>query len=133
MATASAIEPDAVTLAWVAGFFDGEGSVGLYQRPSNGPNAYRLSVRVSQKRPEVLRLLRSMFGGSLRRSPGTPEWEVADRNAATFLTAIRPHLRVKANEVDVALAYHAGVKPGGRGPKGGAEAAAHLKELKRGA
>jgi hypothetical protein len=51
-------EPDAAIIAWTAGFFEGEGSVGFY---SSGTFA----VRMGQKQRWPLEKIRHYFGGAI--------------------------------------------------------------------
>jgi hypothetical protein len=123
-------------LAYFAGFFDGEGSIGIY------PKKYVVSMTNTDIRP--LRLAQERWGGAINSQGGTlweqrPQifrWQIYGHNAADFLRAIRPLVVTKADQIDVyldALQY----VPVGRGTKrepGAAEAidlaAARLKRLK---
>ena len=46
--------------AYIAGYFDGEGSVGLYPKKSG----FALKITSAQRKPEVLFWLHSLFGGA---------------------------------------------------------------------
>jgi hypothetical protein len=95
--------------AWIAGFFDGEGSVML----SKTEAGIICKVSVSQKRPAPLQWLHTVFGGSLRHfARKTPngldseagEWALHGLTGPkVFLKVIRPFTRVKSEEIDVAL------------------------------
>lgn len=50
-------------LAWAAGFFDGEGSVGCYKNSRPGVRARRWSVTIQQKTPPVLHRFQMAVGG----------------------------------------------------------------------
>lgn len=52
------IDLDREALAWAAGFYDGEGSVGL-----SGPGGRYPQLRISQCHPEVLQRFRLAVGG----------------------------------------------------------------------
>lgn len=108
-----AAAPDPLTVAWAAGFFDGEGNIHIYERGNVG-------VGASQTTPEPLLALREAFGGDVRgRTPTDPRhkdqwfWGVRGPMAGEFLRLVRPHLRVKGPLADVALMALAQAK--GRG------------------
>lgn len=103
-------------LAYMAGFFDGEGSITIHQnyRPSprgKSPN-HTLQVGIGNIDPRVLTWIHSHFGGSFtirrRRSPRhriVAQWIIRCSKAALFLEAIRPFIRMKRDQVDVGIAY----------------------------
>lgn len=116
-----AIEPTEV--AYFAGFFDGEGSVGAY--PKYG--VYRASLTNTDVR--ALRRARELWGGAIlcqtaatrarmshpsRRD--TWRWELAGHSARDFLEAIRPFVKLKGDQIDTYLAM-LDVLPRGRGVK----------------
>lgn len=49
-------------IAWAAGFIDGEGSMGFYQRSGVGRNSGIMRIAVSQKDDEPLYRLNEIFG-----------------------------------------------------------------------
>lgn len=111
---------DPIFLAWCAGFFDGEGSVGIYVRSRkhrvSKRELYELRVIVTQKDPAPLELFREAFGGYSRTSTsGCAKWCASSRVAERFLLAIRPYSVVKAEQIDVALAFQARRIPHGQG------------------
>jgi len=103
-----------VRVAYLAGFFDGEGSISV----NVNRKLVRWSLRLSchQVNPAPLRLLADAFGGSIRLTPRTGnqrpvyEWVAGGRMAAETIRALRPYLTVKADEADVALEFHALMK-----------------------
>lgn len=96
--------------AYLAGFFDGEGSIGLSLRPANpthdngqviiGPS---LSATQSEPHHQVLLDIRRIYGGGLYpkinyadRHSQRWDWRLARAdNISRFLTDILPHLRIK--------------------------------------
>jgi hypothetical protein len=100
--------------AWAAGFFDGEGSINIVRvkHSKNGTMSHVLSVEVSQVDPRPLQYLQEIWGGSIRvRQPSTKKaqpsylWYVRNITAEKFLSEIRPYLRVKGEQADIALAF----------------------------
>lgn len=99
-------------LAYLAGFFDGEGCVSISTR---GRGGYGLLVSISQLTPVPLLIARARFGGSISRTPdkrgyrAMVVWTVAARVAERALSEMRPFLIVKADEVDLALEFQRGL------------------------
>jgi hypothetical protein len=115
------LEPGNLTneeLAYLAGFFDGEGSVTIHEnfRPSprgKSPN-HTLQVAIGNTDPRILAWVHSVFGGSLQFRPSTKPrhrditmWILRSNGAARFLRTIRPFLRMKCEQTDVALSFQA--------------------------
>lgn len=96
--------PDPITVAWAAGFFDGEGNVHL---DTDGG----LHVGAAQTVHEPLFALQRAFGGTVRdRAAASARhrhqwfWRLSGWNAVEFLRFVRPHLRVKGRQADLAIA-----------------------------
>jgi hypothetical protein len=99
-------------LPWCAGFFDGEGSICIAlanRRRGSGSHSYCLHVSLSQNIRELLEGVQIQFGGTItfKRKQPRPvwDWTVCGENAAQFLKAIRPFLRRKDKEADVAIEF----------------------------
>ena len=100
---------DNVTKAYIAGFFDGEGSVGFVWRKStkNKKKYGRLLARLTQNDRSILEWIRRKTGfGSIHQTKKkNPRWKlthyyvVAYEAARQFLWAIQPFLKVKAKAV----------------------------------
>lgn len=98
--------------AYMAGFFDGEGSVGIMRQSSNGK--YCAQISIAQNRPAVLQKFHDVFGGALHFDEGKTtlpngepisrnvyRWKIAgDIATRAFLDVIRPYAIVKAPEID---------------------------------
>jgi hypothetical protein len=106
-----------MNVAWAAGFFDGEGTVGVWQLRKRGRVYYYLSVSVGQVDRRPLVALQGRYGGSLGLSirptgHAAWKWQLVTQAAALFLADIRPYLMVKQEQVDLALTFqtrrHAG-------------------------
>jgi hypothetical protein len=99
-----------IDLPYLAGFFDGEGSIGIY---SNGQGHGRsLRVQLTQncgpKVDQLFRLWAEEWGAGMslmNRNGRRPawNWQASGANACAFLRAIRPWLRLKADQADVAI------------------------------
>lgn len=93
-------------LAYIAGFFDGEGYVGIYNYKAEGTHKNdrkRLQLGITNTNRDVLDWIKKRFnfGHIKEKSRSSPnwkicyEWTVRDRNAMKFLKMIYPYLRVK--------------------------------------
>lgn len=95
--------------AYAAGFFDGEGTIDIRYRTTNGGRYDRFELRcaASQVSTHVLDWLVSVYGGSwaTRKNGAISHWTIVGQEAASFLTAIRPYLRVKGEQADVAIEF----------------------------
>jgi hypothetical protein len=99
---------DEKRLAYLAGFFDGEGSVGIQKycrsRPWHTPYA-----TVSQVRPDVLQQFKEAFGGTIyfNKSGGKNgiwTWQIKSHKLVLdFLKTLLPYLLVKRAEAEVVL------------------------------
>lgn len=94
--------PSGFTIAWAAGFFDGEGCVFGYEGIQRGYRRFMFGVTVSQVDLAPLEYLQRHWGGSLSskasRQPGHRDqwrWGIRGRDAGHFLSDILPYLRVK--------------------------------------
>lgn len=88
-----------VDLGWVAGFFQGEGSISL---SVNGQGYFIGNIGAYQKEKEPLSLVQSYFGGKIRLKHNRGgfveggvdiwEWQLYGKSALPFLKAILPHV-----------------------------------------
>ncbi len=110
-------------LGMCAGFFDGEGSVIIPcgRRVANGvaSSQYWLQVSITQNQRALLLAVQERFGGrvTIMAQPAAKKakrtiWRwVSDAHvAASFLSAIRPHLRVKGAAADVGIDFQSKMK-----------------------
>lgn len=108
-------------LAYLAGFFDGEGCVGI-KKPSKKRGQHAPYVTVSQLRPEVLQRFKAAFGGNIRFAHrcgknGIWAWQTTGmKGVIPFLDQIEPYLLVKRAEAQVVIDAF---KPKVRGRKAG--------------
>lgn len=103
--------PTSLQLAYLAGIFDGEGSIGIYKKQGKYFTA-RASVTMCD--PIVPAMFQTWFGGSLTHYDATElhcgkeQWSVSEGNGGhleVFLRAILPYLQTKESQVWFALHY----------------------------
>ena len=105
-------------LSYVAGFFDAEGTVGVWTRAGY----YSMVVAIGQQRPcPVFDRLRQEFGGSIiQGKKQVLHWRIGDNKAVGFLKEIQPYLRLPRKIAQCRLAiefqerrHKAGCQSGG--------------------
>ncbi len=110
-------------VAWAAGFFDGEGSVGLF-RARMGGKVMTLRIRVGQRTREPLERFVLLWGGNIWHRKANDhqsefyEWSKNSRPGYEALIEMEPYLVVKLPHVRVARDFMSGVgiRGGTRGP-----------------
>jgi hypothetical protein len=101
--------------AWLGGFFDGEGSIGVYARNTDRTKKikyYVLVVSLAQSGfigERVCKWLHNCYGGSvyLNKGKGKPQWKwnISADQAAKFLREIQPWLVIKFDEAEYGLKF----------------------------
>ncbi len=98
-------------VAYLAGIFDGEGSMSIHDNQSRFMDSKSLVVAIAMTTPQPLYLCQRIFGGSicLRKTYGhyKPQysWRVGYRKAEVFLRVIEPYLTVKKEKANLALTF----------------------------
>ena len=100
-------------LAYTAGIMDGEGSIGIARHKSKScRHGYmlELNVQVTSSDEWLCQWLKFAFGGSLSHSVnsvGNPMWHwiIVARKASEFLKLIKPYLRLKRPEAELAIKF----------------------------
>lgn len=95
-------------LSYLAGFFDGEGSINLLTRKRKHWNVeYQLTVAIGQKDGETLDWIKEKFGGNvyLVKRDGSFFWAASNRQAEKFLRNILPFLKYKRPQAELALTF----------------------------
>ena len=113
------MEYDPIKIAYLAGFFDGEGTISI-QPHSMNKNSVIVMVAACQVDPRPIMLLKELFGGSvMHRENGENckmiwKWSVCHKAAEIFLKQITPFLIVKREKAEIALKIRSTItKPGG--------------------
>jgi len=108
-------------LAYTAGIFDGEGSIGITRHKSKSCKrgySLELCVQVTSSDEWLCAWLKFAFGSSLSHSvnnAGNPMWHwiLGDRKASDFLTLILPYLKLKRPQAELAILFQSRKKYGG--------------------
>ena len=103
-------------LSWLAGLFDGEGSIGVYKRNWNRTKTiqyYTLTVCLAQSGiwgKTLVESLQASYGGYIRHAPGKSKkdmyhWQLDADKAALFLNEIKEFLWYKQTQAFLALEF----------------------------
>jgi hypothetical protein len=101
---------DEAKLSYIAGFFDGEGTISIHQGDKKYPSSYTLSCGISQIDKSPLEFVALYFGGNVhpKKTKATPymwTWACSARYALVFLKAIEPYLIIKKAQAIVAISF----------------------------
>ena len=95
-----------VDLAWMAGFMDGEGSIGAYTR------YYNVYVSITNTERWMLELFKFAFGGNVYDLLGGEvnwkaryEYKISGDKALVMLRALLPYLKLKKGQAELAVQY----------------------------
>ena len=103
-----------LTLAYCAGFFDGEGCVYINRFQNQRHTAgitWQLQISVTNSNKEPLEKFQSYFGGRIRKQVCKKikrfywTWVCAAKTASLFLEAILPYSIVKKDEIILGLQF----------------------------
>ena len=126
---------DEQLLAYLAGFFDGEGCIGVSR--GRGTSYFLLEVSVSNTKREVLDLYSSVAGGRIIKTKRGPRhkdvyvWRVQSKKAEAFLIAMHGRLRLKREQLELALEFRELFKGNHILPRGNADASLQQHSEKR--
>ncbi len=105
---------------WIAGFFDGEGSVGIYARNTDRSKLLKyfvLVVSLAQSGPlgqKVLQYCQEKYGGTVYQQKTTKtqtinkimwKWNISADKAVVFLDEILPHTYIKTQQIKLSLDF----------------------------
>src|SRR3990170_1072595 len=96
--------------AYIAGFFDGEGSITIAIQKSS-PNG-AVIVQISNTNKPVLEWIQSKFGGSIHiktreneRQQNSWKLDICSLMANRFLKTIQPYLKLKTPQAQLAIEF----------------------------
>lgn len=94
---------------YIAGFFDGEGSIGIY---TNGKRVLHLRVQLVQNEPWCIAIdeLHQRFGGNVNRAKTSSgkykkNLQLNSSTALNFLKWIQPQLILKRKQANLAITW----------------------------
>lgn len=105
-------------IAYMAGFFDGEGSIHIDSCPMKRPR--RLIVQLGQANEWVLKIFQFQFGGKIyehhdkRQRRQLWQWRLNSQQALDFLLIISPYLKLKKAEAEIAIKFQQAKSPRGK-------------------
>lgn len=98
-----------IDCAYAAGFFDGEGHINVRINTGSNKKKYKaLHVNIGQSTIEVLEWLQHYYGGNIYHYPAGKnkhrkndfwQWSIVGTRAWKFVQQIKPHLKVKQEQV----------------------------------
>jgi LAGLIDADG-like domain len=100
--------------AYIAGLFDGEGSIYIgLQANSRSIPLHFLEISITNTDKGVLEWIKEKCGGRITKKAQVKEryrkpiwaWKASSRQAASFLGCIKPYLRIKTEQADVAIMF----------------------------
>jgi hypothetical protein len=98
--------------AYIAGFLDGEGSIMLYRRKDRGKVELRITATNTHR--EILEWIMSTTGCGSIIAQGQPNpdkhypawhWRIKPSDCVALLEVVRPYLRLKASQADLAMEF----------------------------
>lgn len=95
-------------LLYLAGFFDGEGSISILKRKKGDWNiSHFIRVSIGQKDGETLDWVKDNFGGNvyLVSRDGSYIWAVSDNKAYEFIKVLTPYLHYKKPQAELAIKF----------------------------
>jgi hypothetical protein len=105
---------------WLAGFFDGEGCVYLQSmtRVNRRLPRYCLQISITQNDRFILEEIQKEFGGQVYLHKGRRcyRWRITGMASLPFLQAVCPYVRIKKDQVDLAIEFVASMRKANLGP-----------------
>lgn len=97
-------------IAYIAGFFDGEGCVRIKQA-NQGGNSYYLIAHITNTNPIILKKVQGLFGGNTRlqeKGKNKPiyNWYITSSEANDFLKVLYPFLIEKKSQAELGINFH---------------------------
>jgi hypothetical protein len=97
-------------IAYIAGFFDGEGCVRI-KKANQGGNSYYLIAHITNTNPIILKKVQDLFGGNTRvqeKGKNKPiyNWCITSSEANDFLKVLSPFLLEKKSQAELGINFH---------------------------
>ena len=105
-----------IDLAYIAGLFDGEGSITLARlqhKVWNKGSDFSLRVRIHNTRKPVLEWVAKTIGGKIYTASHYPkgghnevfQWLITGPSAIALLLKLKPYIKIKGPQIEIALAF----------------------------
>lgn len=103
-----------VKIAYIAGFFDGEGCIRIKKANHSG-NCYYLWVAITNTNNSILEEIKELFGGTVRKAENGKNkaiyhYMITSSEAFDFLTVLTPFLKEKKKQAELGLYFHSNNK-----------------------
>ena len=97
-------------LAYLAGIFDGEGSVYIWTRRNRGYRDYGIRLYVVNTNRTLIDWLQATFGGLVYSRQSAKwkerhEWLIDRKNADSLMSAMLPYMIIKRPQMEVAIRF----------------------------
>ena len=97
-------------IAYIAGFFDGEGCVRI-KRASQGGNSYYIWVAITNSNKEILDYIVGIFGGNVRQAEQSTNkiiyhYLITSSEAVGMLKVLSAFLKEKKQQAKLAIFFH---------------------------
>lgn len=102
------------TEIYMAGFFDGEGYVGMGKRLRGNYTEYFIQISIGQNDGKTMDWIKDNFGGNvyLVKRDNSYYWTISNKAAYTFLKRIEPYLKYKRPQALLAIEFCEGRQQG---------------------
>ena len=96
-------------IAYIAGFFDGEGCIRIKQNSQRG-NSFSVIAHITNTNLEILQQVQDLFGGQVRKQErGVNKtifnWYITSAEAIDFLRTLSPFLQEKLAQANLAFDF----------------------------
>lgn len=120
-------------IAYIAGFFDGEGCIRI-KRASQGGNSYYIWLAITNSNKPILEFVMGIFGGNVRQAERTINkvvyhYLITSSEAIDMLKILLAFLREKKRQAELAIFFHENKER--LSPKVKEEYCQKMKSLKR--
>ena len=97
-------------VAYIAGFFDGEGCVRI-KRANQGGNSYYITTTITNSNKQILEYIMGIFGGKVREAEKKANkviyhYELTCAEAVDMLKTLLGFLREKKKQAELAINFH---------------------------
>lgn len=97
-------------IAYIAGFFDGEGCIRI-KKASQGGSSYYIWVAITNSNKSILEFVKTIFDGQIRKAERTPNKDIyhfliTSAEAIDMLEVLLSFLKEKKEQAELAIYFH---------------------------